>query len=408
MDPRDLRISDFSYHLPDDRIAQRPLAERDATKLLVHRDGTITDRTFRDLPQELAPGTLLVLNDTRVVQARLTFRRATGAVVECMVLTPAEGRPIEQALLDRGRSRWWCLVGNAKRWKGEALATERDGRVLRMERTDLHEGEHLIAFSWEGDGTFLEQLGHFGAVPLPPYMRRASDAADEARYNTVFSTHPGSVAAPTASLHFTAGLLGALSAQGVRQARVTLHVGAGTFLPVKSGTMAGHGMHAEQLRIPRTTVETLRAHVGQGLIVPVGTTALRTLESLYWHGAALAKGKGSTELRVEQWQPYAGDDEVSVPEALDAVLARMRADGTDAVTGDTRLLIAPGYCFRLADGLITNFHQPHSTLLLLVAALVGPDWKRIYAHALEHGYRFLSYGDGSLLWRDQRASAGGA
>lgn len=403
MDPRQLRIADLTYDLPEARIAQRPLAERDATKLLVYERGAIRDRTFRDLADELPADTLLVLNDTRVVQARLTFQRATGAVIECMVLAPADGRPMELALLDQGTSRWWCLVGNAKRWKGEALEAKKDGQVLRMERVGGQEGEHLIEFRWEAPVPFLAVLERFGAVPLPPYMRRAADPADETRYNTVFAERPGSVAAPTASLHFTPAGMEALARKGVRQARVTLHVGAGTFLPVKSDTMAGHRMHAEQVRIGRAAVEALRVQRGRGPIVPVGTTALRTIESLYWHGADLLAGKAPVALDVDQWRPYDGNDAPPVEEALDAVLDHMDRRAMDAITGTTRLLIAPGYRPRLADGLITNFHQPGSTLLLLVAALVGPStWRAIYAHALAQGYRFLSYGDGSLLWVERR------
>lgn len=403
MDPRQLRIADLIYDLPEARIAQRPLDGRDATKLLVYARGAIRDRTFRDLADELPADTLLVLNDTRVVQARLTFQRATGAVIECMVLTPADGTPIERALLDRGTSRWWCLVGNAKRWKGEALEAKKDGQVLRMERVGGQDGEHLIEFRWETPGPFLDVLARFGAVPLPPYMRRAADAADETRYNTVFAERPGSVAAPTASLHFTPAGMEALARKGVRQARVTLHVGAGTFLPVKSDTMAGHRMHAEQVRIGRAAVEALRAQQGRGPIVPVGTTALRTVESLYWYGADLLAGKAPAALDVDQWRPYDGNDAPPVDEALDAVLHHMDRLAMNEVIGTTRLLIAPGYRPRLADGLITNFHQPGSTLLLLVAALVGPSaWRAIYAHALANGYRFLSYGDGSLLWVEDR------
>lgn len=399
MDPRQLRIADLTYVLPEGRIAQRPLEERDATKLLVHREGTVHDRTFRDLADELPANTLLVLNDTRVVHARLTFRRATGAVIESMVLGPADGRPIEQALLDRGRSHWWCMVGNAKRWKGEALTAEQDGHRLRMERLEQRDGEHLIAFTWEGEEPFLRQLERFGTVPLPPYMRRAADEADAARYNTVFAEHPGSVAAPTASLHFTSALLADLARKGVHTARVTLHVGAGTFLPVKSRTMEGHRMHAEQVRVGRATVEALCTQLGRGPTVPVGTTALRTIESLYWMGVDLLAGAAPDLLDVDQWRPYEGRDEAATADALRAVLGWMDRHGREAVTGSTRLLIAPGYRFRIADGLITNFHQPQSTLLLLVAALIGPDWRKVYDHALAHGYRFLSYGDGSLLWR---------
>ncbi|MEO5585930.1 MAG: S-adenosylmethionine:tRNA ribosyltransferase-isomerase [Flavobacteriales bacterium] len=398
-DPRDIAIADLTYELPEDRIPQHPLAERDRSKLLVYRDGKATDRHFSDLPSELPENTLLVLNDTRVVHARITFKRATGAVIQCMVLTPEKGRTIEQALTDAQTSRWWCMLGNAKRWKGEELVQEQDGHRLTAVRVEHHDGEHLIEFHWSGTETFIDPLERFGAVPLPPYMRRAAEADDDTRYNTVFGERPGSVAAPTASLHFTPAVMSALVMKGVDNARVTLHVGAGTFLPVKSATMQDHDMHSEQVRIPRPAIERMRDQLGKGPIIPVGTTALRTIESLYWFGADLVNGADPRTMEVRQWQPYAEGPEVSPADALDAVLAWMGRHEQEAVTGATRLLIAPGYRFRFTDALVTNFHQPRSTLLLLVAALIGPQWREVYDHALSNGYRFLSYGDSSLLWR---------
>lgn len=405
-DPRQISVDALTYELPQDRIAQQPLAERDAAKLLVCRSGRIEDRFFRDLPDELPPNALLVLNDTQVVHARIRFRRATGAVIECMVLCPAGERPMEQALDDRGSTRWWCMVGNAKRWKGEELVAEIGDHHLHMCRIDQRNGENLIEFRWEGGSNFLQQLERFGTMPLPPYMQRPAGEADRERYNTVFAEHPGSVAAPTASLHFTPALLRALEGRGIRSARVTLHVGAGTFLPVKSATMQGHAMHSEQVRIPRAAVEALLHQAGRGPIVPVGTTAMRTLESLYWFGADLLDGQDPDQLAVGQWRPY-GPPSIHAPrEALSAVLEWLHRKQFPEVCGSTRLLIAPGYQFRLADGLVTNFHQPRSTLLLLVAALIGPGWRDVYAHALAHGYRFLSYGDGSLLWRRAATTSG--
>lgn len=399
MDPLDQRIADHTYELPPARIAQHPLAERDASKLLAFRDGRIRDRQFRDLADELPGNALLVLNDTRVVHARLAFRRATGALIECMVLSPAESRPMEQALNDASGTRWWCMLGNAKRWKGEELVLEKAGHSLSMRKAGEQNREFLIEFHWAGEGNFLEQLGRFGSVPLPPYMRRAAEATDDARYNTVFAEHPGSVAAPTASLHFTPKVLESLARKGIRNAHVTLHVGAGTFLPVKSATMQHHHMHSEQVRIPRSTVEGLLAQLGMGPVIPVGTTAMRTIESLYWFGADLANGANPVQLAVDQWRPYSGKPEVPVKDALQAVLAWLDRHHIEAVAGHTTLLIAPGYRFRLSDALITNFHQPRSTLLLLVASLIGKQWREVYDHALKHDYRFLSYGDSSLLWR---------
>lgn len=400
MDPRQLSIEALTYELPEARIARYPLEERDAAKLLIHHQGRIRDSLFSELPTALPANSLLVLNDTRVVQARIAFRRATGAVIECMVLAPEDGRAIDQALLDEGVTRWWCMLGNAKRWKGEELALKHAGHALAINRIEQRDGEHLIEFRWNNDAPFLQQLECFGAMPLPPYMRRAAAAGDDTRYNTVFADRPGSVAAPTASLHFTPAVLQALDARGIRSSRVTLHVGAGTFLPVKSPTMEGHAMHGEQVRIPRSTIEQLLQQRGHGPTIPVGTTAMRSIESLYWFGADLLRGKPADRMDVDQWRPYAVLPEAGVEAALEAVLEWLDHTGQEAVTGSTRLLIAPGYRFRLADALVTNFHQPRSTLLLLVAALIGPQWRAVYAHALAHDYRFLSYGDGSLLWRE--------
>lgn len=406
--PGRLSIDDYTYELPEERIAQQPLPERDAGRLLVLRDEVISDHRFRELPDLLPPDTLLVLNDTRVVAARIPFTRSTGAAMECMVLSPGQDRPIEQALLDRGSSRWWCMMGNARRWKGELLVVERQGHVLQAFRVEQRSGEHLIEFRWEGEGPFIEQLERFGSVPLPPYMRRPAVAEDDTRYNTVFAQRNGSVAAPTASLHFSEALLDGLAAKGIASVRLTLHVGAGTFLPVKTERMSGHAMHAEQVRIPLRALERVVDHLGKGLIIPVGTTAMRTLESVYWHGVMLLQGRAGKELSVDQWEPY-GHTGAALPgplDALQAVLEQVRraaamTTGPEdaALLGNTRLLIAPGYTFRLVDGVVTNFHQPRSTLLLLVAALIGPRWRAVYRHALEQDYRFLSYGDGSLLFR---------
>ncbi|MDX9751529.1 MAG: S-adenosylmethionine:tRNA ribosyltransferase-isomerase, partial [Flavobacteriales bacterium] len=305
---------------------------------------------------------------------------------------------------------WHAFIGNAKRWKdGEELVLRGPlppgVDALRARRT----GPEQVAFRWEpAELTFAEVLRQVGHVPLPPYMQRPDEAADRERYNTVFARHDGSVAAPTASLHLTPELLAEVEAAGARTARLTLHVGAGTFLPVKSDRMAGHTMHREQVRVPLAVVEQLAAQPRYAPIVPVGTTALRTLESLYWHGVMLLQGRAGDTMDIGQWEPYAHAPEAlpATEAALHAVLDNMRSTGAERLTGRTRLLIAPGYRFRLADALVTNFHQPQSTLLLLVAAFIGPDWRRVYDHALAGDYRFLSYGDGSLLWRDgSRAAA---
>ncbi|MFZ1691904.1 MAG: S-adenosylmethionine:tRNA ribosyltransferase-isomerase [Flavobacteriales bacterium] len=399
MHPSALAIADFTYDLPEDRIAQQPLAERDASKLLVFRDGLISDRHFSELPQAIPPGALLVLNDTRVVNARLIFHRATGGRIEVLCITPSADQPVERAFASTGTCDWRCFIGNAKRWReGEKLVLHADGLELSADRLSSDE----VRFAWQPEGlSFARVLDALGHVPLPPYMKRGDEPADKERYNTVFARNQGSVAAPTASLHFTPALLDALQAKGVESTRLTLHVGAGTFLPVKSERMQDHAMHHEQVRVSREAITTIVDQLGRGPVITVGTTALRTLESLYWHGARLLRGGGGHELDVRQWEPYEQMGEgPSAMEALQAIIHDLDARHEEQVIGRTQLLIAPGYRFRLADALITNFHQPQSTLLLLVAAFVGPQWRSIYQHALGSGYRFLSYGDGSLLWRE--------
>lgn len=399
MHPRHLSIAEYTYELPNDRIAQHALSERDASKLLVYRDGGISDRVFRELPEMLPAGSLLVLNDTRVVNARLLFRLTTGARIEVFCLEPANGKSAEQAFAERGTATWNATVGNSKRWKaGETLTLQQGEVILVAKRLE----PQVVQFEWSPhDLTFSEVLQSLGHVPLPPYMKRPDAEEDKERYNTVFAEHQGSVAAPTASLHFSPAVLEGLKAADIRTTALTLHVGAGTFLPVKSAHMAEHTMHSEQVRIPLEALGTLRSQLDQGPIIPVGTTALRTVESIYWHGVMILQGRAGEELSIDQWEPYA-HSAASLPstkEALDAVLVALRAADESRLEGSTRLLIAPGYTFRFADALITNFHQPGSTLLLLVAALLGPEWRTVYDHALSKVYRFLSYGDASLLWR---------
>lgn len=398
MHPRDLSIEDFTYTLPEERIAVKPLAERDASRLLLHRGGITSDHVFTDLPALLPANTLLVLNDTRVVHARVHFKRSTGALLQCMVLTPDGDRTIEQALQDKGCTRWWCMMGNAKRWKGETLVVEHDRVRMEATRRAARNGEHLIEFNWNTDSAFVDMLVRFGAMPLPPYMRRQAMSEDELRYNTVFAARDGSVAAPTASLHLSERVLADLRSSGMDKVQITLHVGAGTFLPVKSTVMRDHAMHAEEIHVGAGALRRIIEQFGRGPIAPVGTTALRTLESLYWHGLKCMRGSASERLDIDQWEPYGRHDHLaSGREAFEAILERIGPDGE--LTGTTRLLIAPGYRFHVADALVTNFHQPQSTLLLLVAAFIGRDWRAVYDHALLNGYRFLSYGDGSLLFR---------
>lgn len=402
-DPRQLSIHDFTYQLPAARIAPEPLPNRDQSKLLLYRGGTITDQLFRELPALLPANSLLVFNDTKVVRARLFARRPTGGIVELFCLEPvAPHRALEPAMQQTGSCVWKCLVGNGRRWKEGpvTLDFEAQGQTAQLTavRTEQHEGYALIRFSWQPAALpFAEVLRAAGHLPLPPYLNRADTDVDAIRYQTVYAAHEGAVAAPTAGLHFSEPVLADLMERGIASARVTLHVGAGTFQPVKADQMAEHSMHGEPISVTAATLRQLLAHL-PAPIIPVGTTSLRTLESLYWLGARLVQQPAAVPTgHVGQWQPYETQTRVSTTEAFTALLQHLDAICSDTLQATTQLLIAPGYKFRVAGGLITNFHQPESTLLLLVAALIGPDWRRVYDHALAHNYRFLSYGDSSLL-----------
>ncbi|UOQ99243.1 S-adenosylmethionine:tRNA ribosyltransferase-isomerase [Hymenobacter sp. 5317J-9] len=407
-DPRQLAIHDFTYALPAERIAPEPLPDRAASRLLVSRHGQLADKNFRDLPGELPPGALLVFNDTRVVRARLLARRPTGGQVELFCLEPvAPHRSLELALQQTGACTWRCLVGNGRRWKEgpvelEFTASDGEAATLTAVRREQEAGTALIDFNWTPtELPFAEVLRAAGHLPLPPYIDRPDTATDAVRYQTVYAAAEGAVAAPTAGLHFTPELLAELAERGFETGHVTLHVGAGTFQPVKADRMAGHPMHTEPILVTTALLRQLLAHRPRP-VVAVGTTSLRTLETLYWLGVGLlvAPAAAGSELLVTQWQPYELADAaagISTEQALAALLQRLEAAGTETLEARTQLLIAPGYRFRVIDGLITNFHQPESTLLLLVAALLGPGWRAVYEHALANGYRFLSYGDSSLL-----------
>jgi S-adenosylmethionine:tRNA ribosyltransferase-isomerase len=413
-DPRQLSIHDFTYELPPERIAPEPLPDRAASRLLVSRAGTISDKRFYELLGELPAGSLLVFNDTRVVRARLLARRPTGGQVELFCLEPvAPHRSLEVALQQTHACTWRCLVGNGRRWKEGPVTLEfetPDGQMATLwaERQLQEAGTALINFRWEPASLpFAEVLRAAGHLPLPPYIDRPDTATDAVRYQTVYAATEGAVAAPTAGLHFTPEILTELQEKGVEIGHVTLHVGAGTFQPVKAERMADHPMHTEPILVTATLLRQLLAHRPHPVIA-VGTTSLRTLETLYWLGVALLQQPeaNAAELVVTQWQPYELAEtaaHISAEAALTALLNHLETTGTDTLQANTRLLIAPGYRFRLIDGLITNFHQPESTLLLLVAALLGPGWQAVYNHALANGYRFLSYGDSSLLLPEQPA-----
>lgn len=405
MDPRGISIADFDYDLPEERIALYPLPERDASKLLVWRGEGFEDSRYRDIADWLPPGAQMVFNDTRVTDARLRFPIGDAREIEVFVLEPVGGAMLPDILGKEGTVLCRCLVGGAARWKPgiplEKTVSSPWGDLTIRAWNEGRDGDAFrIRLAWDpADAVFSEVLHLAGQLPLPPYLRRSPEADDAGRYQTVYAAREGSVAAPTAGLHFTEELLQRLEARGIRQNFVTLHVGAGTFLPVKAERMEAHPMHGEFAELGRGLLNRLRG--GEGPIVAVGTTSLRTLESLFWLGRKLLAEPTlpTAALEVGQWEPY-GHDEAELPtlsECLGAVAGWMDMQGRTDLVFRTQLLIAPGYRFRMAEGLVTNFHQPRSTLLLLIAAWMGEAWKDMYLHALDHGYRFLSYGDGCLL-----------
>jgi S-adenosylmethionine:tRNA ribosyltransferase-isomerase len=402
--PRDIEIDQFDYPLPEERIASFPLSERDASRLLIFQNGGIRENIFRNLADEIPSNAVLLFNDSRVIHARLRFLTPSGKSVEIFCLEPLAPADYPQNLQSRTAVNWLCLVGGNKHWKSGSLDLEintTQGKVvLSAHKVQRSEGCFEIQFSWTNSAiSFAELLAVGGLIPLPPYLHRDSRPEDEDRYQTIFAKQEGSVAAPTAGLHFTDSVFAQLDLKGVERLFVTLHVGAGTFKPVHAEKIGEHHMHEEMICVSLHTLQHLHDAVCQGRpIIPVGTTAMRVLESLYWHAAG---GLGNpAQLNVDQWAPYAEETiKLSPAEALSKIILSLIDRGEIEIKGHTRLLVAPGYAFRYVDGLITNFHQPRSTLLLLVSALVGPSWRDIYQFALENNFRFLSYGDSSLLWR---------
>lgn len=406
MHPKALSILDFTYTLPDDRIARFPLEARDQSRLLVYRGGQISETVYASLAGELPGGSLLVFNNTKVVEARLLFQKNTGSIIEIFCLEPHEQYPdITSAMLEKGKVWWKCLVGGAKKWKEPVLhkALSDSGIVLSAKKIEQRADHYIIELSWSDETlSFAELLHMAGALPLPPYLNRAAEESDKERYQTIYARYDGSVAAPTAGLHFTDAVFASLSQKNIRHEFVTLHVGAGTFKPVKSATMEEHDMHAEFIDVPLSVIEKLLQQ-WPDTIVPVGTTSLRTIESLYWLGVKtiLHPDIQPAALHLTQWEPYQLKHEAISPSlALQSLINWMQQHQLQKLLTKTQIIMAPGYTLKIAKGLITNFHQPQSTLLLLVAAIVGDDWKRIYNYALEHGFRFLSYGDGCLLMSD--------
>ena len=405
----DIRIEDYGYPLPDERIAKYPLPERDASKLLRYRDGVVDEFVFRDIPDLLPEGSIMVFNDTRVVPARLHFQRETGAHIEVFCLQPVEPAEYNTVFAATSRCVWRCVIGNSKRWKDDVLRLyghDSDSRLVRMDlkaRLLAREGETgVVEFTWADGAPFSAVLEACGTVPIPPYLNRETEAVDLERYQTLYARFRGSVAAPTAGLHFTGPVLERIREKGISTETICLHVGAGTFLPVKSSNVADHPMHSEPFVVKKSFIKSISERNkdvknGNKNVIAVGTTSVRTLESLYYVGVScIETGKPAP---VSQWCPYTREYPYTLRESLDAIVGYLDANGLDELRLDTRIIIVPGFRFRIVDMLVTNFQQPESTLILLVSAFVGGDWRTIYDYALGHGFRFLSYGDSSLLYR---------
>jgi S-adenosylmethionine:tRNA ribosyltransferase-isomerase len=389
-------IADYNYPLPDERIAKYPLAERDHSKLLVYRDGKVDEDRFYNVGDYIAPHSLLIYNNTRVIQARLEFHKPTGARIEVFCLEPLTPHDYQLSLGSTTGCTWKCMVGNAKKWHDEPVELQlpslqggEGGRLLRAYKEQAIGNTYAVRFEWDGEKiSFAEILDAMGELPIPPYLNRKTEESDKTTYQTVYSRIKGSVAAPTAGLHFTEKVLDDLRGRGIETDEVTLHVGAGTFLPVKTADANEHTMHTEIIAVPKNTIEHIKANLGH--IVAVGTTSMRTLESLYFMGCKKAAA-------VAQFDPYEHEYNLSTQEALQSLLDWMEETEQETLHGETQIMIKPGYTFHVVDQLITNFHQPQSTLLLLVSAFVGGDWHTIYDYALSHDFRFLSYGDSSIL-----------
>lgn len=397
---RNIRIKDYTYILPGDNIARYPLRERDSSKLLVYSSGDIHHDIFRNLSDYLEKDDTLVCNQTRVIRARLIFRKDTGAIIEIFCLEPERPSDYESNFSSTDPVEWQCLIGNQKKWKTGRLRMKmvHNGSNVNLyaEKSGKKPHGSYVRFSWDDKSLcFSEILNIAGHVPVPPYLDREDEEIDRTRYQTIYSRDEGSVAAPTAGLHFTDNVLADIKRKGIRIHSLTLHVGAGTFVPVKTETIGGHSMHIEHFRVERKLIEGILS----GRVIAVGTTSLRTLESLYWAGHKISKGEleGSGEINIEQWYPYDKETDTDYRHYLELILDYMEKRGMTSLEARTGIIIVPGYRMRVTKGLITNYHLPGSTLLLLVAAFAGSDWKRIYDYALENGFRFLSYGDSSLI-----------
>ena len=398
----EIRIEDFNYNLPDERIAKYPLPCRDGSKLLVYKDGEVSHRMFKDISELLPEGSIMVFNDTKVVPARLHFQRETGAHIEIFCLEPVQPEEYVSMFAVTDRCRWRCIVGNVKRWKMDTLSLynpDGDESIRLMDlKADLIErdGEtSIVEFSWSDGSPFSKVLEVSGSIPIPPYLNRDTEDVDLERYQTLYARFRGSVAAPTAGLHFTEEVLDSIRIRNIETQTVCLHVGAGTFLPVKTSLVSEHNMHREPFVVTKEFIKKLIDKKGK--LIAVGTTSVRTLESLYYVGVKCIENGVPSD--VCQWDPYQKEYSYSLTESLEAIVGYLEANSLEELKVGTRIIIVPGYSFKVVDVLVTNFHQPQSTLLLLISAFVDGDWKKIYRHALENDFRFLSYGDSSVLFR---------
>lgn len=402
MDTKHIRIKDFNYELPDDRIAKFPVTQRDHSKLLVYNHGNVSEDMFYNIADYLPKGSLMVFNNTRVIQARIHFRKSTGALMEVFLLEPSKPTDYELMFQARGACSWLCMIGNLKKWKEGPLnrVINIKGRDVTLAAIRRHEQgtSHWVDFSWDDESvTFADILESVGELPIPPYLNRETQESDKVTYQTVYSKIKGSVAAPTAGLHFTDEVLRSIDEHGIEREELTLHVGAGTFKPVKSDEISGHDMHTEYICVQRKTLLKLIEH--DACAIAVGTTSVRTLESLYYIGVRLADNPDATEeqLHIDQWEPYDTKPGLAPVDAIRNIVDYLDRNGLSSLHGSTQIIIAPGYDYKIVKMLVTNFHQPQSTLLLLVSAFVNGDWRKIYEYALSHDFRFLSYGDSSLL-----------
>ena len=400
--PKHIHISDYDYELPDGRIAKFPLSQRDQSKLLVYNKGVITQTVFSELPKFLPEKKLMVFNNTRVIQARLHFRKNTGALIEIFLLEPAVPADYEQNFQSKGSCSWYCMIGNLKKWKAGSVCRTFMYKGMELTlvatRSEMHGTSHQVLFEWDNpDVSWAEILDLAGELPIPPYLNREAQESDKTTYQTVYSKIKGSVAAPTAGLHFTPAVLAAIDQAGIECEELTLHVGAGTFKPVKSEEIEGHEMHTEFISVKKQTVEKLIEYGAEA--IAVGTTSVRTLESLYYIGQKIHTNRDISEekLHVSQWEPYETEASITPVQALKEVLGYLDRHSLPVLHSSTQIIIAPGYDYKIVKVLITNFHQPKSTLLLLVSAFLQGDWKKVYDYALGHEFRFLSYGDSSLL-----------